>query len=157
LRSERANHTLQPTALVHEVCLRLLRDQCRWEDREHLIRLAGKCMRQILVDYARSKEAQKRGGSQSIISLEEAGPLAQWCALSSEDLLALDAALTKLHSFDERQASIVELRFFAGLTEEEIAVMLGVVTRTVKRDWESARAWLRGQLRPGNKVGKLDA
>jgi RNA polymerase sigma factor (TIGR02999 family) len=105
-------------------------------------------MRHVLVDYARSKEAQKRGGNQPAISIDEAEPVSdRWRALSFADLVDLDAALTKLQTFDERQARIVELRFFAGLTEEEIAVMLNVSLRTVKRDWESARAWLRGQLR----------
>jgi RNA polymerase sigma-70 factor (ECF subfamily) len=157
LRLERPNHTLQPTELVHEVCLRLLRSEVRSEDREHLIRTAAHCMRHVLVDYARSKEAQKRGSNNPMISLDEGMPvLPEWRSLSPEEVIDLDKALTKLQTFDERQALVVELRFFAGLNEEEIAVMLKVSTRTVKRDWEMSRAWLQGQLHSRQGVRRRD-
>jgi RNA polymerase sigma-70 factor, ECF subfamily len=158
LRSERANHTLQPTALVHEVCLRLLRAEAPWEDRQHLIRTAAHCMRHLLVDYARTKAAVKRGEGQPIICLDDAPTpvFPRFQALNLEDIIDVDRALTKLHSFDERQALVVELRFFGGLNEDEIALILGISPRTVKRDWESARAWLRGQLKPQPPVNRLE-
>jgi RNA polymerase sigma factor (TIGR02999 family) len=148
LRWERPGHTLQPTALVHEVCVRLMERDLRWEDRGHLICIAAQCMRHVLVDYARTKEAQKRGGNLPLVSLD-AGLVvpAEWRTLSPEAIIDLDKALTKLHSIDDRQALIVELRFFAGMSEDEIALTLDISSRTVKRDWESARAWLYGQLR----------
>jgi RNA polymerase sigma-70 factor, ECF subfamily len=148
LRLERPNHTLQPTALAHEACMRLLRSPGEWKDREHLFRTAAKVMRQILMDYARSRAAEKRGRNPVPVTLSKAAHLpASWSIFGFEDILALDGAIQKLKKMDERQSTIVELRFFVGLTEEEIAGALNVSIRTVKRDWESARAWLYSQLK----------
>jgi RNA polymerase sigma-70 factor, ECF subfamily len=148
LRLERPNHTLQPTALVHEACMRLLQDPVGWKNREHLFRTAAKIMRQILTDYARARSAKKRGANQPDIALCEMIDVpASWSALSIEDVIALDAAIERLRSKDKRQSVVVELRFFAGLSEDEIAEVLQISARTVKRDWEAARAWLYGQLK----------
>ena len=148
LRKERANHTLQPTALAHEACMRLLKQPGPWKNREHLFRTAAKIMRQILTDYARSKFAQKRGANQRVLTISELGNVPPtWRMLDLDDLIALDSALQKLKDRDPRQCDVVEMRFFAGLNEAEIADALQVSVRTVKRDWEMARAWLFGQLR----------
>lgn len=157
LRFERQGHTLQPTALVHEVCVRLLGGDFRWENRDHLLRSAARCMRHILVDYARSREASKRGKDQPIVSLDDAPTMpAPWRTLSPEEVIDLDNALVRLSKVDERQVLIVELRFFGGLTEDEIAEILGVSSRTVKREWEMARAWLRDQLRRTEHASPAD-
>ena len=149
LRKERANHTLQPTALAHEACIRLLRGSGGWKNREHLFRTAAKVMRQILTDYARGKRAAKRGGQQPVISISEIAEVpASWKTLSLDEIVELDSALEKLRERDPRQCEVVELRFFVGMKEEEIADVLQVSTKTVKRDWEMARVWLHGQLRP---------
>jgi RNA polymerase sigma-70 factor, ECF subfamily len=140
-------HTLQPTALVHEAYLRLVRPQPNdWQDRTHFFRVAATVMRRILVDHARSRQAQKRGGdaikeafSEPLVSLFDT-------AGDSERILVVDEALTRLSKFDERQARIVELRFFVGMTVEETADALQMSSRTVKREWQLARAWLLGEL-----------
>ncbi len=144
MRRERANHTLQATALVNEAWLRLM-DQPNhsWENRAHFFAMASRIMRQILVDHARKRLAEKRGGPQQQVPLNE--PL-----LATErdpvDILALDQALERFKAIDARGARILELHFFGGLSFDEIAHVLDVSTRTVKRDWSMARAWLHGEL-----------
>lgn len=151
LRRERANHTLAPTALVHELYLKLV-DQRRssWQNRAHFYGLAAQLMRRILVDHARAQQAEKRGGLTTHVSLADAfgddrpEPGARDAAV---DVLAIDEALARLTALDHDQARIVELRFFAGLTVEETALVLERSPRTVKREWRLARAWLYQALR----------
>jgi RNA polymerase sigma factor (TIGR02999 family) len=144
MRSERGNHTLQPTALVNEAYTRLVQQpQIPWQSRAHFFATASHLMRHILVDHARARRAGKRGGLQRQVTLDDA------LLPSSErtmDVLILDEALENLAQFDSRQARIVELHFFGGLTFAEIALVLKVTERTVKRDWSMARAWLKGEL-----------
>jgi len=144
MRSERGNHTLQPTALVNEAYTRLVQQpQIPWQSRAHFFATASHLMRHILVDHARARRAGKRGGLQRQVTLDDA------LLPSSErtiDALILDEALENLSQFDPRQARIVELHFFAGLTFVEIALVLNMTERTVKRDWSMARAWLKGEL-----------
>lgn len=144
MRRERRDHTLQATGLVHEAFLRLLKQEnLIWEDRNHFFGVAAGLMRRILVDHARAHRANKRGGESQDLPLDEALAFAQ---VRSRELIALDDALNQLYEWDPRQSQIVELRFFVGLTEEEIAEVLGISVRTVKRDWTAARAWLLGEL-----------
>ena len=145
LRRERADHTLQPTALVHEAFLRLVDvPESRLQDRSHFVAIAARAMRRVLVDHARGKHALKRGRSEVRIPIDDVDVAS---ATSTEvDLVALDEALGRLATFDERQARIVELRFFGGLTVEETAALIGASPRTVKRDWHMARAWLKREL-----------
>lgn len=143
LRRERQGHTLHATALVHEAYMKLA-DQARldWQDRAHFLGIAARAMRQILIDYARRRNAEKRGGGWNRTTL--AGkPFA--LDVDAEELIALDEALDQL---DERQRQIVEFRFFGGMTEQEIAEVLGVSDRTVRREWVKARAWLYATLYP---------
>jgi RNA polymerase sigma factor (TIGR02999 family) len=144
LAKERGSHTLQPTALVHEAYLRLV-DQTRvnWQNRAHFYGVASSMMRRVLVDHARAHTRDKRGGAAVRLSIEDVQvPLEQRAA----DLVALDEALEELEKFDERKCRIVEMRFFGGLSDEEIAEVLGVSTRTVLRDWKTARLWLYREL-----------
>ena len=143
-RNERPGHTLQATALVHEAYLRLTNyQQIDWKDRVHFFAMAAKVMRRVLVDHARQRNAGKRGGPAARLTLDEDIQVTnEQCDLIS----GLDDALQRLAQTDPRKAKIVELRFFAGLTEEEIAKVLGISSRTVKRDWVVARAWLYGEL-----------
>ena len=143
LKSEREGHTLQPTALVHEAFLKLVDQNVRWESRSHFFAVAAKLMRRILVDYARAYRAEKRGGDEKKISLEEAFVFARE---RPAEMIALDEALENLAEIDERRSKVVELRFFGGLNNEEIATILGVHSNTVLRDWNLARAWLKTQL-----------
>ncbi len=147
LRRERQEHTLQPTALVHEVYMRLAghveQHGADWRDRSHFFGIAARVMRQVLVDYARANDALKRGAGQVRVTLDEASGVA---AAPPIELTALEAALTKLAALDPEQARLVELRFFAGLTVEETAEVVGRSPRTVKREWRSARAWLHREL-----------
>ena len=144
LSSERGDHTLQPTALVHEAYLRLTKlQQIDWQNRNHFFAVSATLMRRILVDHARSVRASKRGQGWEIVEFDEAilpGPA------KSAEILALDGALTRLSVLDERQAKVVELRFFGGMNEEETATVLGISSRTVKRDWRIAKAWLFREL-----------
>jgi RNA polymerase sigma factor (TIGR02999 family) len=144
LRSERADHTLQPTALVHEVYMRLV-DQSRvdWKGRTHFYAVGAAAMRRILIDHARARKRGKRGGDWQRVVLDQAD-LEQ--EVGNVDLIALHDALETLASLDEQQARIVELRFFAGLTVEETAHVLGVSKRKVEGDWTHAKAWLRDVL-----------
>ena len=145
MRWERPDHTLQPTALVNEAYVRLVEGTLvPWKDRTHFFAVAAQLMRRILVDYARARRAGKRGGSARMVSLDEALALPEQKGI---DVLALDEALARLEQRDERQARIVEMRFFAGLSEEEIGNHLGVSSRTVRRDWNIARAWLFKEIR----------
>lgn len=145
LRSERHGHTLQPTALVHEAFLNLMRGETPdWRDRAHFFAVAARAMRRVLINHALAKKALKRGGDRQrtplsiVVSPDAPQPI---------DLLALDEALTALADRDERQARIVELRFFAGLTNKEVADVLEVSLRTVEGEWSMARAWLSRALR----------
>ncbi len=144
MRSERRNHTLQPTALVHEAYARLMQQrQIAWQSRAHFFAVASGLMRHILVDHARARNAEKRGGVQHQVTLDEAIlPVPK----QSVDVLALNQAIESLAKLDERQGRIVELHFFGGLSFEEIASVIRVAPRTVKRDWSMARVWLKGQL-----------
>jgi len=144
LRSERANHTLQPTALVHEVYLRLVdQRQVDWQDRAHFLGVAAQTMRRILVDHARRHRAQKRGGGGHCVSIDDALELA---ASQEMPLLALDHALHRLEAVDPELSRIVELRAFGGLTIEEAAHVLKVSPSTAKRGWRTAKAWLNREL-----------
>jgi RNA polymerase sigma factor (TIGR02999 family) len=143
LRRERPGHTLQPTALVNEVYLRLVdQKSVRWESRSQFFGLAAQLMRRILVDHARSRRAGKRGGGLMPVTFDEelAGPGA------GVDVAALDDALVALAALDPRQGRVVELRYFGGLSIEETAEVLGLSAATVKREWTMARAWLHREL-----------
>ncbi|MCP3958210.1 MAG: sigma-70 family RNA polymerase sigma factor [bacterium] len=146
LARERKEHTLQPTALVHEAYLRLVDlREIEWRDRAHFFAIAAQAMRRILVDHARKHRASKRGGSEPRISLDQAGDLA---TTRQPDLVVLDDALQGLTAIDPQKASIVELRFFGGLSNEEVAEVLGVSRATVVRRWRMAKAWLHHELSP---------
>jgi RNA polymerase sigma factor (TIGR02999 family) len=145
LRRERQDHTLQPTALVHEAYLRLADEpHGRWENRAHFLAVAARAMRRILVDHARSRKARKRGSGVTRFTLEDVEPAAE--PSLDLDLVTLDDALGRLAAIDPRQARIIELRFFGGLTVEETATAIGASPRTVKRDWQMARVWLRREM-----------
>ena len=147
LRRERPGHSLQATALVHEVYLRLVDvDRMTLKSRTHFFAVAARLMRQILVHHARRKRAGKRGGGVTMMSLDEVSPAAQ---TSNVDVLALDQALDALSSFDPQQCRVVELRFFAGLNIDEAAEALGISTATVEREWAMAKAWLYQRLSVG--------
>jgi len=144
MRHQAAGHTLQTTALIHEAYLRLAGPEDKhWENRAHFFAVAAQAMRHILVDYARARKMAKRGGGAVQVSLDEA--LTPGAGRSAE-LVALDEALTVLAQLNERQGRVVELRFFGGLTEEEIGAVLQVSSRTVRSDWRVARLWLRREL-----------
>ena len=147
LNRERGDHTLEPNALVNELYVRLIGAQpIAYNDRAHFFAVAAQTMRRILIDHARARVAGKRGGVQQRVSLSAVDG---WNPIQhDEDLLALDHALVKLEKADPRAARVVELRFFGGLTEDEVAEVIGVSTITVKRDWRAARAWLISRLRP---------
>jgi RNA polymerase sigma factor (TIGR02999 family) len=160
LRRERSNHTMQKTALVNEAFVRLVGQQSvDWQSRAHFIGLASKLMRRVLVDYARARLADKRGGGVGVLSLDEmAAPepdeapdttptaLQHLDAHTQEEVSAIDQALVRLEQIDERQAQIVEMRYFGGLTVEQTAEAIGISEATVKREWTLARAWLRREL-----------
>jgi RNA polymerase sigma factor (TIGR02999 family) len=144
MAGERVGHTLQPTALVNEVYLRLVDiEHVRWENRAHFMAVAARLMRRVLVDFARSRRYQKRGGGRQRVALDEALVVDVG---RGHDLLALDDALDELARVDTRQSEIVVMRFFAGLTVEEIAGVLGISIATVMRDWKVAKAWLLREL-----------
>jgi RNA polymerase sigma-70 factor, ECF subfamily len=160
LRRERSNHTMQKTALVNEAFIRLVGQQSvDWQSRAHFIGLASKLMRRVLVDYARARLADKRGSGVGVLSLDamatpEAGEapdttptaLQHLDAHTQEEVSAIDQALVRLEQIDERQAQIVEMRYFGGLTVEQTAEAIGISEATVKREWTLARAWLRREL-----------
>ncbi len=144
MRRERVDHTLQPTALVHEVYLKLIdQTRARWEDRAHFFSVAAQALRRILVDHARGHAAAKRGGQRAKLELNE-GIIAAY--EEAVDVLALDDALRRLAEQDTQRARVVELRFYGGLTIDETASVLDVATRTVERQWRYARAWLYREL-----------
>ena len=153
LRGERSNHTLQSTALVHEAYLSLLGGSgADWQDRAHFFSSAACAMRHILVDHARAARAQRRGGgavpaelNEQIVGIEN----------RTEEILAVDQALRRLHEISPRQETIVEMRFYAGFTEEEVAEILHLSERTVKREWAVARAWLYGEMH--GRAGEAEA
>jgi RNA polymerase sigma factor (TIGR02999 family) len=160
LRRERSDHTIQKTALVNEAFVRLVGQQSvDWQSRAHFIGLASKLMRRVLVDYARARLADKRGGGAGVLSLDEmAAPEADEApdttptalqhldAHTQEEVSAIDQALQRLEQIDARQAQIVEMRYFGGLTVEQTAEAIGISDATVKREWTLARAWLRREL-----------
>lgn len=149
-RRQRRDHTLQTTALVHEAYLRLVgQRELDWQNRAQLLGIAAQTMRRVLVDHARSHQSAKRGGPQIKVSLDHVGLLPLF---ESAELLALDDALRQLEAIDARQCRIVELRYFSGLTEEETADVVGISTRTVRREWTTARAWLFNAISPGGKA-----
>lgn len=147
LQRERSGHTLEPTALVHEVFLRLVDSKgLQANDRRHFFAIAAGAMRRVLVDHARTRDAAKRGGGRARVALSTLDATAD---NADADALALDDALTKLARFDARQARIVELRFFGGLTMDEVASLLEVSKRTIESEWTMARAWLHRELAGG--------
>ena len=151
LRRERPDHTLQPTALVHEAYLRLV-DQSRikWQNRAHFFGIAAQMMRRILIDHARAHASEKRGGSRQRLSLDEAAILPEERAA---DLIALDDALKQLALTDPRKSQVVELRFFGGLSVNETAEVLKIHPATVDRDWIVAKAWLYREIGKGEDAG----
>jgi RNA polymerase sigma factor (TIGR02999 family) len=144
LRGQRAGHTLNTTALVHEAYLKLVNQQeATWQNRAHFLSVAALAMRQILINYAHRRRAQKRGGGQALATFDEA---LMGSSPRADALIALDEALDRLNTIHERQSQVVTYRFFGGLTHEEIAEVLGVSVPTVRRDWRIARAWLTREL-----------
>ena len=148
LRGEQHARTLQTTDLVHEAYLKLAGQHSPFQNRAHFLGVAAQAMRRILVDHARAHHAEKRGGNQTNLPLDEALRVS---SAQSAELIELDEALTRLAQIDARQARIVELRFFTGLSVEEASEVLGCTPRTVNRDWRMAQAWLRRQLRHGGQ------
>src|SRR5215470_1370471 len=144
LRRERAGHTLQPTALAHEAYIRLINHQnVRWQNRAHFFAVASQAMRRILVDHARARLAGKRGSGGAIVSLDEGADVSDQRA---DQLLALDDALKRLAELDPKKGRVVELKYFGGMTLEEMAEVLGVSRAKVIREWRMAKAWLYGEL-----------
>ena len=149
-RSPGDNRTLQPTALVHEAYIKLIRSDSRWENRGHFCAIAARAMRQILLNYARDKRAAKRSaGKPASIAVEDVPTPRN---PETVDLLALDDALAKLHALDEEDANLVELRYFSGLTVAEIAELKSVTTRTIEKRWRRIRAWLNRELGAGGEL-----
>ena len=147
---ERSGHSLQATALVHEAYLRLIdQRQVRWQGRAHFFALASRMMRRILVDYARSRHYAKRGGAARRVSLDEAMIVSEE---KTQDVVALDEALTRLAAIDFRKSQVVELRYFGGLSMEEIAKVLKISAVTVRRDWSTAKAWLYRDMRGARRA-----
>ncbi len=145
LRRERPDHTLQTTALVHEAYIKLaVQRNAKWQNRAQFFGVAAQVMRRVLVDYARAQQRVRRGGRQQKVSLEDVLLVS---ADRTDELLAVNESLTKLQELDPRQARIVELRYFGGLTIEEIAEVVGVSTKTVTRELKVAKAWLYGDLK----------
>jgi RNA polymerase sigma-70 factor (ECF subfamily) len=145
MRGERADHTLQATALINEAYLRLAQEDIDWNSREHFIGVAANAMRRVLVDYARAHNAEQRGGAMKRVELQDD------LAISAEKLdevAVLDEALKRLEDLNPRQAKVVELRYFGGLSIEQIASLLAISPRSVKRDWSLARIWLFRELKP---------
>ena len=149
MRRERPDHTLQPTALINEAYLRLATGPVNWQNHAHFIAVAANVMRRILVDHARARTAAARGGKQQQVEWNDAFGLPQD---RSRELVALDDALTRLEAREPRQAKIVELHYIVGLTHEEIAKVLAISDRTVKRDWSLARGWLFEEMSKGKIV-----
>ena len=143
LKSERVGHTLQPTALVHEAFLKLVEQETNWQNRSHFFGIASRIMRQILIDHARLYMTDKRGNKPVYFSLDDVQiPLQE----RADSIIVLDEALERLEKFDEKQAKIVEMRFFGGMSNAEIAESLGISERTVAREWQAARLWLYREI-----------
>ncbi|MGA7522670.1 MAG: sigma-70 family RNA polymerase sigma factor [Acidobacteriaceae bacterium] len=153
MRRERSDHTLQATALINEAYLRLVGEDIDWNSRAHFIGLAAHVMRQVLVDYARAHAAQRRAGGFQRVEMEDSLAIAPE---RLDEVVWLDEALHRLGAENARQAQVVELRYFGGLSVEEIAAMIEVSPRSVKRDWSLARIWLYRYLRPGEPVPDED-
>ena len=144
MRRERREHTLQTTALVHELYIRLCcSEPIPWQDRVHFFAVAAQQLRRVLIDYARRVRSKKRGGGKSHVGLFEADAAWQF----DERVLAVDQALVRLEALDSRAAKVIELRFFGGLTEDEAAEVLAISVTTLRRDWDFARSWLASQLK----------
>jgi RNA polymerase sigma-70 factor (ECF subfamily) len=155
LARERKDHILQATALVNEAYLRLgLEREGDWQSRNHFLSSAAQAMRHVLVDCARASKAEKRGGGAWRVELEEGSAIADACP---DELLVIDEALDRLQEFDPRQARIVEMKFFAGMTDEQVAESFGISARTVKREWRAARAWLQVELTAGQPAARAAA
>jgi RNA polymerase sigma factor (TIGR02999 family) len=151
LHQERRNHTLQPTALVHEAWLKLQNQRgVEWHGRTHGLALGAQAMRRLLIDHGRHQKRDKRGGGARPVSLDDLLAAATTGAVPIEDLLTLEAALTHLEAVDPRAARVVELRFFAGMSSPEVAEHLELSVRTVEGDWAHARAWLKRELSGGH-------
>jgi len=151
LRRERRNHTLQPTALVHEAWMRLQNQDAQWQGRTHVLAVGAQAMRRLLVDHGRHQKREKRGGGASALSLDDVLNAAAAGSVPVEDLLTVEEALTRLEAIDARSAQVVTLRFFAGMSNPEIAEHLNVSVRTVEGDWAHARAWLKRELAGQNR------
>ena len=153
LQRERSDHTLQATGLVHEAYLRLVdQDSMNWQNRAHFFSVAAHVMRRILVDHARSHRAAKRGGMHDKVEFDEGlAPAAE----RSVDVIALDDALRDLGTFDSQKSRIVELRFFGGLTTDEIGEVLAISPRTIRREWRIAKAWLRRKIMESEPGGAI--
>ncbi|HUB28051.1 MAG TPA: sigma-70 family RNA polymerase sigma factor [Terracidiphilus sp.] len=155
MRRERSDHTLQATALVHEAYLKLVEQRSTdWQNRAHFFGVAAQLMRRILVDHARGHTRQKRGGEHAKVSLDEALVFAEQQA---DEVLAVDDSLNQLAKMDPRQARVVELRFFGGLSVEETADVLGVSPKTIKREWSVAKAWLTADLKQRHGIDAAPA
>jgi len=146
MRKERPDHTLQATALINEAYLRLAKDNGEWNNREHFIGMAANVMRHVLVDYARAHKALQRDGGLQRVEMQEDFAISKD---KLEEIVSLDEALRRLESLEPRQAKVVEMRYFGGLSTEQIASFLGVSERSVKRDWSLARIWLFRELKDG--------
>jgi RNA polymerase sigma factor (TIGR02999 family) len=147
LGRERQNHTLQPTALVHEAWMKLQHEKgAQWQGRTHGLALAAQAMRRLLVDHGRHQKRQKRGGGAQPLALDDLMKAASTSGLPIEDLLTMEAALSRLEAIDARAAEVVALRFFSGMSVPEVAEHLQVSPRTVEADWTHARAWLKREL-----------
>jgi RNA polymerase sigma-70 factor, ECF subfamily len=145
IRKERSGHTLQTTALIHEAYIKLIgNDQVDWQNRAHFFAIASQAMRRILVDHARTRHREKRGGAAEDLPIDDAIQIST--PQKSVDLIALDEALERLSLVDPRQAMVVEMRYFGGLTNDETAGVLGISNATVRNDWTMAKAWLHGQI-----------
>jgi len=154
LDRERRNHTLQPTALVHEAWLRLQNEHGRhWEGRTHGLALGAQAMRRLLIDHGRHQKREKRGGGAQPLSIDDLLKASETGAVPVEDLLTLEAALSRLETVDARAAEVVTLRFFSGMTNPEIAEHLHVSLRTIEGDWTFARAWLKRELSGEHQPG----
>ena len=157
LGRERKNHTLQPTALVHEAWMKLSNERGgEWQGRTHGLALAAQAMRRLLVDHGRHQKREKRGGGQQPVILDDLLKAASTAAVPVEDLLTLEDALTRLEAVDPRAAQVVVLRFFSGMSSPEVAEHLGLSLRTVEADWTHARAWLKRELSAGAQDARPD-
>ena len=151
MRRERPDHTLQPTALIHEAYLRLAHDDVDWQSHQHFIGIAANVMRRVLVDHARARNAEMRGGRLERVELEEGLAISKE---RSSEVIALHDALNRLEALNPRRAKVVELRYFGGLSVEEVAAVLDMSPRSVKRDWALARPWLFKEIQksaPGDR------